>query len=123
MGWIGRKKGFIDRGKVSSADFSLSVLITDGLEHDLDLSDIIDSGAKSVLLQVYVLDNNANKNFYIYKKGYGSGVNISRTKTLVANIATTQDVIVSIGKDRKLTYFTSVESFTTIEITIKGWWF
>lgn len=117
-----RKKGFEDRGDPSVADFTQATLTADGNWHDLDLSNIIPSRAKSVLLVCTIMDETANNTLYLRKKGNVNILNIINFTTQVANVFFRGDGIVACDKDRKIQYWLTAVPWTEIKITVKGWW-
>jgi len=115
--------GYVDRGSVSSADFTQAGLTADGNYHDLDLSSIVPAGAKAVLLQIQHTNTSIGNSIIISPKGYATGSvgNRSYINTLVANLTIGLDVISRLDSNRITTYRFTTTGNTT-NIVVKGWW-
>jgi hypothetical protein len=113
--------GFVDRGDPSAADFTQASLTTDATWRDLDLSAIVPDGAKAVCLYVNVVDDTVN---YVgfRKNGNSNANNISIVRAQVANVAVAGILTVELSSARVIEYIASNVTFTTIAITVKGWW-
>src|SRR4030042_833391 len=101
---IGTFRGFVDRGDPAAHDFELADLTTDSLWHDLDLSPIIPSKAKVVLINVSIKDDLTNMTIGIRTKGNSYYVNTTWVYTQVANQRNQYDIICIPNKDRLLSY-------------------
>ena len=113
---------YYHRGDASSVDFDLGDLTTDGTWRELDLSSIVPAGATATALHVRLTDNEANRFMVLRKNGDTGGENRSVIRTQVIDITISQDMIVGLDDDRKIQYNASNTTFSTIEITVKGWW-
>ena len=112
----------IDRGDPSDFDFTLTDFTTDGNWHDLDLSDILPEGAYAVVLFVGIEDDLAGQHISFRKNGNSNEKNWSRCFTQVSNIGIINDLTVFCDPDRKIEYQATNTTWTTINVTIKGWW-
>ena len=110
-----------DEGDSSAVDFTASNLTTDATWRDLDLSTKIPKGVKWVILQVEVKDDATASELSFRKNGYYNTVNIGRIATQVANVSNYGDIVVQVDKDGKIEYKGSNLTFTTINITIRGY--
>ena len=113
---------FVDRGDPAAYDFGIASFTTDGAAHDLDLSAIVPSNAKAVLLKIAIEDDTTVTRFRIGKKGNTELYNSGEFWTQVANVLFGTDFICPIGADGKLTYIASNLVITTINLLVKGWW-
>lgn len=114
---------FVDRGDPASYDWTQATLIQDGAWHDLDCSAIVPADAKTILFRVYLRHPLINKDFYIRTKGNANYVNIFMQRTQVANISIVEDAVVACDTNRKVQYWISGPGWTSIRITVGGWWF
>ena len=119
---IGTYKYFVERGDLASYDFTTPDFITDGKEHDLDLSKIVEVGATAVLLGTSVYDERPDSFITFKKKENQNNINIALTGITVRNVQTYLDLICSIGKTRKLVYKATNTPWTWIYLYVKGWW-
>jgi len=116
------KSSYIDRGDPFITDFEAGDLTTDGQWHDLDLSAIVPAGAKAVVFRVYVMNTTAMSDFRMRKNGNSNAKNTSELYTQVGNIVYTADMIVSPDTNRIIEYTAFLFGWTTLSLTIKGWW-
>lgn len=119
---IGIPPTFIDRGDPANYDFTTGDFTTDGFWHDLDLSGIVPSNAKAVVMYAYVKAPSIKRYLQIKVKGKSNFFNIATMRTQTSNCALTLDLVSPINSDGMLEYKTSPVAFTTIYLTIKGWW-
>lgn len=113
---------FIDRGDVPSYDFTTPNFITDGNEHELDLSEIVPPGVAAVLLGTSVYDETPDVYITFKKKGNQNNINIALTGIVVRNVQTYLDLICPVGDDRILIYKATNTAWTWIYLYVKGWW-
>ena len=114
--------GFVDRGDPAAFDFTVGDLTTDGTWRDLDLSAIVPAGAKAVLFNVGIRDNLVEQIFYLRKNGSAIVFSSSTIKTQVANIGFYVDLIVACDSNRVIEYLAANTAWTTINLTVRGWW-
>jgi len=114
---------FVDRGDPASVDFATGDLTTDETFRDLDLSSIInDSGAKLVLMHLFIQDDAAGSRIMFRKKGNSNQLSRSNIRTQVADIPNDFDIIVACDTNQVVQYKATNVAFTFITITVKGWW-
>ena len=118
--------GFIDRGDPSGYDFELADFTTDGTWQTgadaLDLSNIVPSDAKAVLLGVMVLDGSVAVYLQLRESGNSAVYNKGTVRTQLGGTWNDADVTVPYNSDQKVEYITSNTTFTGINVTVKGWW-
>ena len=113
---------FVDRGDLDSYDFTTPDFITDGKEHDLDLSRIVKKGAISVLLGTSVYGERPDSFITFKPKENSNNINIALTGITIKKVVTYLDLICSIGRSRILTYKATNTPWTWIYLYVKGWW-
>lgn len=124
-GYLGDSSGidlFVDRGDPVVADFTMEDLTTDGTWRDLDLSSIVPDGATAVLVEVTLNDDAVGKTFKLRKDANTNIVNTLRQYTQVANQSIIFSGIVSITAARVVEYYGSDTTWTSVTISIRGWW-
>ena len=113
---------FYDRGDPSSIDFTLSDFTTDEAWHDLDLSNIVPSGAKAVLLSLLIQDDKTLSWVMFRKNGNINEYNVSTRRTQIIDVFVDADIIVSCDVNRVIEYKTENTTFTRLELKVRGWW-
>lgn len=113
---------FVDRGDPASIDFTLTSFTTDGTWRDFNLSSIAPAGAKAVLLRVDIRDDLTESVFQLRENGNSSIINVATLVVLVANIKHYADIIVSLDTNRIIEYFATNTTWTSINVTVAGWW-
>jgi hypothetical protein len=113
---------FIDRGDPAASDFVVGALTTDGAWHDLDISAIVPSNAKAVLIRMSALTTTAQRVITLKKKGNTNSFNGSRMYTQVVSALITGDFVCPIGTDGLLEYLATNAIWSTLSIVVKGWW-
>lgn len=114
--------GYHDRGDPSAYDFTQATLITDATWRDMDLSSIVPSDAKTVLLNVSITDDAVSSWLTFRKNGNTNNINNGIIFTQVANVQIVQDVIVACDTSQIIEYIGANLAFTSIDISVKGWW-
>lgn len=112
---------YVDRGDADDWDFTTVDFITDYNWHELDLSNIVPEGVKTVLLCVLIRDDAINSYIEFRKKGNLYAINRFLTQTQTANIWIADEGIVSCDVNRKIEYQTSNTTFGVINLIVKGW--
>lgn len=113
---------FVDRGDPAAVDFATGDLTKDGAWHDLDLSGVIPSDAKLVLLRVIMANTIPMQQVMFREKGNSNTANITN---VISNVAVTllgNDFSVVPDSSGVIEYLTSPSTFTTLDITVAGWW-
>ncbi len=113
---------FYNRGDPSAYDFTVTSFTTDGTWRDLDLSAIVPTGAKAVLLLVSVKDDIVNAAIGFRRNGNSNTIAASTILVQVANYINTQDIIVACDANRIIEYQASAVTFTNINVAVLGWW-
>ena len=114
-------RGFVDRGDPTGVDVTVSSLTTDGTWRDLDLSAIVPAGAKGIIIKVGVTDDAAVSVVQFRKNGNANAFVTAVNVTQVANVPIQGLNIVACDSGRVIEYMTTNTTFTTINITVMGW--
>ena len=113
---------FHDRGDPAAVDFGIGDLTVDGAYHTLDLSSIIPSDSKAVLLRVKVIDDAVGGVGVGFRKnGNSNSANVAICIPQVANIPIEYTPIVICDSSQIIEYVVGT-GLTVIDITILGWW-
>lgn len=115
---------FVDRGDPSGVDFAVGDLTADDTFRDLDLSSIVPSRAKAVILKTQMANTAAGQVLSFKTKGNSNSVNTFSCRTQVASVIIDNDGIVALNTitdDRTILYKATNSTWGTINITIKGW--
>lgn len=119
---IGIPPVFIDRGDPAEIDFGIDDFTRDGVWHELDLSTIVPAGATAVLISVWLKNTETDKFFMLRKHGNTETWSSSVIATQVSNVYFGCDFVCVIDADRKADYLVSINGWTEIYFTVKGWW-
>lgn len=112
---------FVDRGQMPAFDYTLANFTTDGTWRDLDLSSIVPSGARAVVLRIQIGDNLINQGFSLRQNG-DTGYGECNLITQVANQYIESQDVVSCDTNRIIEYFAANTTWTTISIYVCGWY-
>lgn len=110
-----------DRGDITPLDFDHDDLVIDGAEHDLDLSGIVGSQACLVLIRIRADCAVVGPNIYFKTKGNTYINNAARIYSKVLNTTHSRDIWVYTDATGKVTYKFSTNEWSTVYITIGGW--
>lgn len=111
---------FTNRGDPPAYDFTS--FTTNGAWQDLDLSGIVPIGATRILIKVYVTDDVAGSVIEFRKNGSANTVVDAVAREYVANIPHYYDLIVPCDSNRIIEYLATNTTFTSLGLTVKGWW-
>lgn len=113
---------FTDRGDPASVDKALANFTTDATWRDLDLSAIVSSGATAILIRVHIFNNTASNGIQFRKKGNTNTANASYVIVPSNSTAVIQDIIVPCSTAQVIQYNADNVTWTTLNLTVKGWW-
>ena len=113
---------FTDRGDPATVDFDKDDLTIDGDWHELNLSSIVPSIARAVLLEVDIEAGHIDMEVIFKKVGNTNDINHTGAITKTNNKDQHKTCIVQLTSTRIINYKASVETWTTINISIRGWW-
>lgn len=101
-------------------DYDAGDLTTDGNWHELDLSSIVGSRECSVKLYVALVDDAVGSS--IQFRANGDTYDVATCRTQVIGVQNDFYIEVPTDSDGIIEYKTSNLTFTTISISIKGWY-
>ena len=106
------------------ADFVLVDFTTDGTwkVNGLDFNGLIPKGAYAVMILLTLEDNAPNSGLQI-RQNSTNAMNIVCSKTNTANIICTKKEIIAIDSDLLLDYKGDNLAFTSIELTVLGYYY
>lgn len=113
---------YVDRGDPSVVDFDKNDLTTDNTWRDLDLSAIIPSTCRAVLLEVDIEAAHADKEIVFRSDGNTNNINHTGAVTKVNNKDQHKTCIVATGANGIIEYKATDATWTTIDIVARGWW-
>lgn len=119
---IGIPPTFIDRGDPAIHDFGREDLNIDFNWHDLNLSTIVPKEAKAVTLFTYIIALEPGSNIWFRKKSNTHTQNISRTETQIDGRGISSDHIIACDENQIIQYRIAAATWSTLTITVKGWW-
>lgn len=111
----------VDRGDPSAWDFEETDLTTDNTWRDLDLSSIVPSGARFVLLGGYVVDNAVGSDIQFRKNGNSNDYHRVGATTQVIDVGIGIDCVVPCDSSRVIEYKATNVTWSQIKILVKGW--
>lgn len=114
---------YVDRGALSVYDYSSASFTKDGNWHNLDVSAIVPSSAKLVVMRCRLNSTGAGKLMQIASDGYVGGVNswIAGTQVTGINIYQTSSPIPMIGTGI-IQYNITAATWSLCDLVILGWW-
>lgn len=113
---------FVDRGDPAAVDFGVGDFTTDGTWRDLDLSGIVPSTARAVLMCGHVEGNAVDWTIKFRKNGNSNETNYCSMNTLRAAVERHRSMIVGIGSDGIVEYNADNEAWDTLDLVVRGWW-
>ncbi len=115
--------GYIDRGDPAAADYGVGDLTTDGTWRDLDLgTDVsVPSGAKAVALVVTIKDEVAGNVIRFRENGNSDEATAPAVYMQAVNVTNSGSFTVSVDSSQIIEYNASNTTWTTIDITVLGW--
>jgi len=119
---LGKVQMFVDRGDPAAYDYAKEDLTIDGAWHDLDLSHLVPSGAKAVLLIGHVEGNAIDWKINFRKKGNTNEINHADMETIRANVTRHRSLIVQVDTDRIIQYNADNQAWANLDIAVRGWW-
>lgn len=113
---------YVDRGDPAAYDFTLTDFTTDGAWHDLDLASLVPPGSSAAHLMSTIKDDLILSYIQFREESNTNAYNVSIALILAANLAFTNDHIVSCHPNSKIQYLASNTTFTEINLLVRGWW-
>ena len=121
---IAATSSFTDRGDPSSFDFDETTLTDNTNWNNLDLSSIVDSGAKAVLLLVKGKDGSTSSLLSFRKNDNSNIINLGQVRTQVAAVVIQNDLVIPLDDNGviEIKVVPKPTDWNDIDITVKGWW-
>jgi len=113
---------FVDRGDPAAVDFIITDLTKDGTWRELDLTNIIPTAAKSVLLKTRLQSANPGDRIRYRRCGNTNEINTCSCEALRANALRRRVSVVAVDGNRKIEYNADDITWTELQIVIRGWW-
>lgn len=109
-----------DRGDASAYDFAVGDLTTDGNWNQLDLSTIIPSGTKLVIISASLNDDTIG-DIKFRTNGNSNGINVGTIKHHIATEEDINEILVKPDSNQIIQYNATNKTWTQINIIIRGW--
>lgn len=113
---------YVDRGDPAANDYDVGDLTTDATWRDIDLSGIVPSGAKAILMKTTLKSGGATDKIRYRLKGNVNEINACGCESLRANVGRTRLGIVSIDANRVMQYNADNIAWTALSFVVRGWW-
>lgn len=113
--------GYIDRGDPSSVDFSKTDFTIDGYWHVLDLSNIVPEGATLIHFSVAALVPFDDITMAFVKNGSVNKKNGATIRVPHGNKEYYKSDWVACDVNRKIEYWISDVTWTTLDVLVRGW--
>jgi len=119
---LGEIAMFTDRGDPATVDFDKDDITADDAWHDLSLASIIPAIARAVMLEVDIEAGHTDKELVFRENGNTNDINHTGAVTKANNKDQHKTCIVAVGSDRIIEYKATTETWTTINLVVRGWW-
>jgi len=113
---------FVDRGDPASKDFLIGDLTKDGTWYTLDLTAIIPSTARAVLIKTRLKSPAAGDRIRYRRKGNTNEINTCSCEALRANVTRRRMGIIAVNGAQEIEYNADNVGWTELEIIVRGWW-
>ena len=118
----GKVAMFVDRGDPASVDFIYTDLITDGTWRELDLSVIVPTIARGVLIELDIESAHVDNEVIFRKYENTNDINHTGAVTKTNNKDQHKTCIVGIASNQKIEYKADDATWSVINIAVRGWW-
>lgn len=115
------KMDYVDRGNVVAYDFGVNDLIADLQWHDLDISHIVPEGERLVSVTIAIQPTTAGLSLRLRHPNHTGNKNAIRVYASDAGRCAWESGMVLCSTVGKLKYCLNIGSYTSIHITIRGW--
>lgn len=112
---------FVDRGDPAAYDFTTNDFTKDSAYHDLDLSSIVGANACTVLLNVMMRLGTTNEEIMLRTKGNSNDYNVAQRKGIAANTDYRYGMWVKTDANGVIQYRCTAGTYSTLNLTIRGW--
>jgi len=114
---------FVDRGDPVDYDKTVGDFVKDAAWHDWDLSAIVPSGARAVLIRLVGEASSAGTCMRLRKDGNAYSTNSAYLYASAANITYGGDYIVPCSAGRVIEYYVANANWTALNALVAGWFF
>lgn len=115
------KDGLHIRLTDNAFDVSESSITTNGAWHDLDLSSIVPSDAKIIVISGFIQDDNTSQRFSVRQNGSTLDDTVRAQWTQAINVPIGFTFIVPCDANQIIEYNGSSATFTHIRLVVLGW--
>lgn len=112
---------YTDRGDISDYDMDLGTIITNGAWQALNISGIVGTGHRLVLISVFAAAESYGNLIEFRTHGNVNDANAARLMTLVADGEHIADLWVWTDADGVIDYRCSSTTWDTMNFTVRGW--
>jgi len=112
---------FVDRGDPAAVDFELTDLTTDAAWNNLDLSGIIPTITRAVIIELDTEAAQSNREIIFRKYGNTNEINHTGSITKANNKDMHKTCIIAVDENRKVEYKADDVTWSVINLTIRGW--
>jgi len=113
---------FVNRGDPANPDWELGDFTLNSSWHTLDMSSIIPTNARGVLLRGDCLCQAVGWGVHFKTKGNVNSPNMSAFAAQTADVGFQVDTVVIPNTNREIIYMGYANVFTQLEVTVGGWW-
>lgn len=113
---------FVNRGDPASFDFTVANFTTDNTWRELNLSAIIPTTARAVLLELNPATSASGKEFIFRSYGNTNTINHTGVVTKITPGIQHKTCIVAVDANRKIEYKAVVATWNTLDLVVRGWW-
>lgn len=112
---------WVDRGETTAPDFVIGDLTFDGVFRDMDISSIVGTGQKLVLIRGYVRATVAGKSIKFRTNGTTYADNVAESLTQEANTYQALGWWVMTDENGIVEFSGAPTNFNVVNITVRGW--
>lgn len=112
---------YVSRGDPATPDWDSGTLTLNGNWQNLDCSSIVPSGATGIVFRVTLTDNIASSLFCMREDGNSNSINTACAYILVADQSHENQWIIPCGSSRIVEYYASNVTWSSVQITVCGW--
>ena len=114
---------YTDRGDAADYDKTATDFVQDGAWHTWDLSAIVPTGTKAVIVKIYTVCTTAGSIFELRRGGHSNAVNTARFTSQVNNLECSAVLTVGVSASRTIEYKAAAGLvWTVIAGIVMGWW-
>ena len=110
-----------DRGDLAASDYQSAALTKDSDWHDLDISAIVGTGQKLVLIRCTANDSVGGKKGELRTKGNANNYNVGRVVTQAAAKTADEHIWVYTNANGVVEYYFDTATWYAITIQVLGW--